>query len=46
MNLDFDLFDTSMDTSCLMDDSIETDSEYDRDEFDLDCDLNWPLVDS
>ena len=27
-----------------MDDSIETDSEDDFDEFDLHCDLHWPLV--
>ena len=34
-NLDFDwTFDKSMDTSCLKDDLIETDSEYDFDEFD------------
>ena len=39
-NLDFDLFDTNMDTSCLTDDSIETDSEYDFDEFDLHYDLH------
>ena len=34
--LDISIFDTS----CLMDDSIKTDSEYGFDKFDFDCDLN------